>query len=101
MKSFVNLSLSQLNVTKIDTDKFRVDIQILIEEKDAVLAINLLKSKNFRQISEIKIVQSKESSKTNSYNNISTVENNSTSLMNSNNINTNMSNHLNVLKLFH
>ena len=68
MKSFVNLSLSQLNVTKIATDKFRVDIQILIEEKDSELAINLLKSKNFRQISEIKIVQSKENSKTNSHN---------------------------------
>lgn len=67
MKSFVDLSLSQLNVTKIATDKFRVDIQILIEEKDNELAINLLKSKNFRQISEIKMVLSKDDLEINSY----------------------------------
>ena len=50
MKSFVDLSLSQLNVTKIANDKYRVDIQILINPKQKKLTMTLLESKGFENI---------------------------------------------------
>ena len=50
MKSFVDLSLSQINVTKIGRDKFRADIQILIDPKQKKLTITLLESKGFENI---------------------------------------------------
>lgn len=53
MKSFVDLSLSQLNVTKISKDKFRVDIQILIEPNQKELTITLLESKGFENIDSL------------------------------------------------
>ena len=50
MKSFVDLSMSQLNVTKISKDKFRTDIQILIEPSQKELTVTLLESKGFKNI---------------------------------------------------
>ena len=67
MKSFVDISLSELNVNKISKNKFKVDIQLLIEERDKDLVINLLRSKKFTEIPEIKRILSKEDLKNNSY----------------------------------
>lgn len=50
MKSFVDLSLSQLNVTKIAKDRYRADIQILIDPKQKKLTMTLLESKGFENI---------------------------------------------------
>ena len=50
MKSFVDLTLSQLNVTKISKEMFRMDIQILIESTQKELTITLLESKGFKSI---------------------------------------------------
>ena len=50
MKSFVDLSLSNINVTKIGRDKFRADIQILIDPKQKKLTMTLLESKGFENI---------------------------------------------------
>ena len=50
MKAFVDISLSQLNVTKISNDKYRADIQILINDNQKELTITLLESKGFVNI---------------------------------------------------
>lgn len=54
MKSFVDLTLSQLNATKISKDKFRVDIEVLIEPNQKELTVTLLESKGFKNIDTLR-----------------------------------------------
>ena len=50
MKAFVDLSLSQLNVTKLSDNRYRSDIQILINTNQKELTTTLLESKGFVNI---------------------------------------------------